>query len=197
MLWFPCSSQPAVLKTAWTIAFLPRVAAFPHHPPPLSLALAKEDLTQKGCDEPNKHAVESGNPAPTFHKDRHVALDPALQPHSMGRAPGQPLLESCPWSTRLRYMKIKHQPVQGLLGTLLGGSYKSCQHGLPQAFSFSNKPGVRYCLSFAPPPSIFSEKAFCVPTVFIDISASWPFQLCKSEPPSSPFKVAPVPSHCP
>lgn len=121
----------------------------------------------------------------------------ALQPHSTGRAPGQPLLESCPWSTRLRYMKIKHQPVQGLLGTLLGGSYKSCQHGLPQAFSFSSMPGVRRCLSFAPPPSIFSVKAFCVPTVFIDISASWPFQLCKSESPSSPFKVAPVPSHCP
>lgn len=87
MLWFPCSSQPAALKTAWTIAFLPRVAAFPHRLPPLSLAPAKKDLTQKGRDEPNEHAVESGNPAPTFHKDIHVALDPGTAASFHGQSP--------------------------------------------------------------------------------------------------------------
>lgn len=47
-------------------------------------------------------------------------------------------------------MKIKHQPVLGLPSTLLGGSYKSCQHGLPQACSFSNMPGARHGLSSPP-----------------------------------------------
>lgn len=72
-------------------------------------------------------------------------------------------------------MKTENEPVQGLPGTLLGGSYKSCQHGLPQAFSFSNTEGVRHCFSSSPPPSIFLEKTFCVPTMFTDVLASWPF----------------------
>lgn len=151
-------------------------------------------LAWKDLSMPKEHAQEAEMAAPAFPKASLVARDPGLLPHSTGRAPGQPLLESCPGSTQLRYMKIKHQPVQSLPGTLLGGSYKSCQHGLPQAFSFSSALGMRHCLSLAPPPS---EKAFCVPAVFIDIPASWPFPLRQSDAPSSPFKVAPVPTHCP
>lgn len=110
-------------------------------------------------------------------------LNPALGPHFEGRAPGKSLLESCPWSTRLRYMKTKHQPVRGLPSTLLRGSYKSCQHGLPQAFSFSNTQGVQHCFSSSPPPSIFLEKTFCVTTVFTDILASWPFCCARTSLP--------------
>lgn len=191
-LWFPCSSQPTTLRTARTSAFLPR-SCLPAVPT-TSLPGTGQTGTLRGRPLASQ---------PSMPKRRGILL-PSSRGHLVARDPGA---AACPRPAAAGELPQVHSASPhenktpacsgSALNTLLRGSYKSCQHGLPQAFSFSNTPGVWRCLSVAPPPSIFSEKASCVPTVFIDIPASWLLQLREGEPPSPPFKVAPVPTHCP
>lgn len=128
----PISSQPTPLRTARTSAFLPRwlPSHTAHHLP--HWHRPDGHLTWKDSSEPTNRVCTRGGESCSFGGVGGQIWLPgtqALLPPSAGTAPGQPLLESCPRSTRLRYMKIKHQPVQGPPGTLLRGSYKSCQHG--------------------------------------------------------------------